>query len=164
MQTSGHHIHLIEDRVNKIEELNIASTVSVESAWNLFVDSESIQKTLTEKLFRYWQFQESPVNLSLEEFKEKFHEDSDKHTFSNKYNHFYEFRDISRFDVKQVIEQQIENIFNDFAEIYTDQNVDFIRQFSGLDMDLKTVESISKKEMPIETFEYDGIKYTIRTK
>ena len=151
---------LIEDRVNKIEELNIASTVSVESAWNLFVDSESIQKTLTEKLFRYWQFQESPENLSLEEFKEKFHEDSDKHTFSNKYNHFYEFRDISRFDVKQVIEQQIKNIFNDFAEIYTDENVDFIRQFSGLDMDLKTVESISKKEMPIETFEYDGVKYT----
>jgi hypothetical protein len=150
----------IEDRVNKIEELNISSTVSVESAWNLFVDSESIQKTLTEKLFRYWQFQETPANISLEQFKEKFHEDSDKHTFSRKYNHFYEFRDISRFDVQLAVEQKIKNIFNDFAEIYTDENVDFIRQFSGLDMDLKTVESISKKEMPIETFEYDGVKYT----
>jgi len=28
-----------------------------------------------------------------------------------------------------------------------------------LDLDLKTVESISKKEIPIESFEYDGIKY-----
>ncbi len=149
----------IEDRVKKIEDLNIASTVSVESAWNLFVDSDSIQKTLTEKLFRYWQFQETPINLSLEEFKEKFHEDSDKHTFDKKYNHFYEFRNISHFEVKQVIERQEENIFKDSAEIYTDENVDFISQFSGLDMDLKTVESISKKEIPINSFEYDGIKY-----
>ncbi|HEY6435816.1 MAG TPA: M48 family metalloprotease, partial [Ignavibacteriaceae bacterium] len=149
----------IEDRVKKIEKLNISSTVSVEPAWNLFVESESVQKTLTEKLFRYWQFQETPVNLSMDQFMEKFHNDSEKHTFSSKYNHFYEYRDISRFDVKQAIEQKIENNFKNFYEIYTDQNVDIIRQFSGLDMDLKTVESISKKEMPIEIFEYDGIKY-----
>ncbi|MDH3269172.1 MAG: M48 family metalloprotease, partial [Ignavibacteria bacterium] len=149
----------IEDRVKKIEQLNIPSTLSVESAWNLFVDLEEIQKTLTEKLFRYWQFQEAPVNHSLEEFKEKYLEDSEKHTFNKKYNHFYEFRDISRFEVKLAIDQNEENIFNDFTEIYTDKNVDFIHQFSGLDMDLKTVESISKKEIPIETFEYDGIKY-----
>ena len=149
----------IEDRVKKLEELNVSSNVSVESAWNLFVDSESVQKTLTEKLFRYWQFQETPVNLSLDQFKEKFHEDSDKHTFNKKYNHFYEFRDISRFEVKDIIDQSYEFSFNNFGEIYTDENVDFIRQFSGLDMDLKIVESISKKEMPIETFEYDGIKY-----
>ena len=149
----------IEDRVKKLEELNISSTVSVESSWNLFVDPESIQKILTEKLFRYWQFQESPVNLSLEEFKEKYLEDSGKHTFNKEYNHFYEFRDISRFEVKDVIDRQEVNSFNDFIEIYTDDNVDFILQFSGLDMDLKTVESISKKEIPIGSFEYDGIKY-----
>ena len=149
----------IEDRVTKIEELNIPSAVSVESAWNLFIDSESVQKTLTEKLFRYSQFQETPTNLLLEEFKEKFHEDSDKHTFDKKYNQLYEFRNLSHFEVKQVIERQEENIFNDFTEIYTEKNVDFILQFSGLDMDLKTVESISKKEIPIDSFEYDGIKY-----
>ena len=149
----------IEDRVTKIEELNIPSAVSVESAWNLFIDSESVQKTLTEKLFRYSQFQETPTNLLLEEFKEKFHEDSDKHTFDKKYNYFYEFRNLSHFEVKQVIERQEENIFNDFTEIYTEKNVDFILQFSGLDMDLQTVESISKKEIPIDSFEYDGIKY-----
>ena len=149
----------IEDRVRRLEELNISSTVSSESAWNLFVDFEAIQKTLTEKLFRYWQFQETPVNLTHEEFKEKYNEDADKHTFSRKYNHFYEFKDISRFDLNLTIDRQGESSFGDFSEIYTDNNVDFIRQFSGLDMDLKKVESISKKEIPIDSFEYDGIKY-----
>jgi Zn-dependent protease with chaperone function len=149
----------IEDRVMKLEELNISSTVSVESAWNLFVDPKSVQKILSEKLFRYWQYQETPVNLSLEEFKERYLEDSDKHTFSKEYNHFYEFRNISHFELKKVFDSKQINGFNDFAEIYTDDNVDFILQFSGLDMDLKTVESISKKEIPIDSFEYDGIKY-----
>ena len=61
--------------------------------------------------------------------------------------------------MKDEIDRQKEISFNDFAEIYIDDNVDFILQFSGLDMDLKTVESISKKEIPIDSFEYDGIKY-----
>jgi hypothetical protein len=149
----------IRDRIKKLEDLKIDSTMSVESAWNLFVNAEDVQKILTEKLFRFWQFQETPVNLTLKRFKKKYNEDADKHTFSKKYNHFYEFKDISRFDLKLAIDRQEENGFNNFSEIYSEKNVDFINQFSGLDLDLKTVESISKKEIPIESFEYDGIKY-----
>ena len=149
----------ISDRIKKLEDLKIDSTISIESAWNLFVNAEDIQKILTEKLFRFWQFPETPVNLTLKGFKKKYNEDADKHTFSKKYNHFYEFKDISRFDLKLAIDRQEENGFNNFSEIYSEKNVDFIHQFSGLDMDLKTVESISKKEIPIDSFEYDGIKY-----
>jgi len=147
------------DRIKKLEDLKIDSTISIESAWNLFVDHENIQKILTEKLFRFWQFPETPVNLTLKGFRKKYNEDADKHTFSKKYNYFYEFKDISRFDLKLAIDRQEENGFNNFSEIYSEKNVDFIHQFSGLDMDLKTVESISKKEIPIDSFEYDGIKY-----
>ena len=150
----------IDDRIKRLDELKIDSIISVESAWKLFVNPEEIQKVLTEKLFRYWQFPEAPVNLSFEEFKKKYNEDAGKHTFSKKYNHFYELRDISRFDLKQAIDRQKESSFNNFSEIYTGKNVDFIHQFSGLDMDLKTVESISKKEIPIDSFEYDGEKYS----
>jgi hypothetical protein len=150
----------IDDRIKRLDELKIDSIISAESAWKLFVNPEEIQKVLTEKLFRYWQFPEAPVNLSFEEFKEKYNEEAGKHTFSRKYNHFYELRDISRFDLKQAIDRQEESSFNNFSEIYTGKNVDFIHQFSGMDMDLKTVESISKKEIPIDSFEYDGEKYS----
>lgn len=150
----------IDDRIKRLDELKIDSIISVDSAWKLFVNPDDIQKVLTEKLFRYWQFPEAPVNLSFEEFKQKYNEDAGKHTFSKKYNHFYELRDISRFDLKQAIDRQKESSFNNFSEIYTGKNVDFIHQFSGLDMDLKTVESISKKEIPIDSFEYDGEKYS----
>lgn len=150
------------DRIKKLEDLKIDSTISIELAWNLFINAEDIQKILTEKLFRFWQFPETPFNLTLKGFKKKYNEDADKHTFSKKYNYFYEFKDISRFDLKPAIDRQEENGFNNFSEIYSEKNVDFILQFSGLDMDLKTVESISKSEWKIESFEYDGVKYQIK--
>ncbi len=152
----------VEDRIKKLEALNIQSTVSHESAWNFFINKEDIQKEVTEKLFRNWQFSESPANLSLEEFIQKYSDEVDKHSFNKKYNYFYDDRGISSFDIKLAIEKMNENSFNDFHEVYSEANVNFIHQFSGLDYDLKTIESISKSEWKIESFEYDGVKYQIK--
>lgn len=147
------------DRVKKLEELNVEAVVSGDSAWKLLSDVENLQKKLTEKLFRNWQYSGTPVILGFETFKEKYSEEANKYKFDKKYNHFYEFRDISVFDVKQAIENSNDKEFKEFVEIYTDENVDFVRQFSGLDRDLKTLESITKKEIAADSFEYDGVKY-----
>ncbi|MDZ7624900.1 MAG: M48 family metalloprotease [Ignavibacteriaceae bacterium] len=152
----------VDDRIKKLEALNIHSTVSHESAWNFFIKKEDIQKEITEKLFRNWQFPESPANLSLEEFIQKYSDELDKHSFNKKYNYFYDNRGISSFDIKLAIEKMNEDSFNDFNEVYSEANVNFIHQFSGLDYDLKTIESISKSEWKIESFEYDGVKYQIK--
>jgi hypothetical protein len=136
----------VDDRIKKLEALNIYSSVSHESAWNYFINIEDVQKEITEKLFRNWQFSDSSINLTLDQFKQKYSEEIGKHSFDKKYNYFYEYRDISSFDIKLVIDKQDENNFNDFNEIYTEENVNFIHQFSGLDSDLKTIESNLKKE------------------
>jgi len=149
----------VDDRIKKLEELNIDSEVSGDSAWNFFINKEDIQKEITAKLFRNWQFSESPANLTIEEFIQKYSDELDKHSFNKKYNYFYDNRSISSFDIKLAIEKVGEDNFNNFSEVYSDANVDFIYQFSGLDYDIKTIESISKKEWKIESFEYDGIRY-----
>jgi Zn-dependent protease with chaperone function len=149
----------IYDRVTRLEELNIHSEISLDSAWNLVTDLEKTQKKLTEKLFRHWNYAEDTVLLSSEEFKEKYDEVAKKYSFSEKYNHFYEYRDISLFDITQTIENKSEDEFKNFNEIYTDANVDLVREFSGLDRDLKTIEAIVKKEFIVENFEYDGVRY-----
>ena len=147
------------DRVKKLEELNVEAEVSGDSAWELFSDVENLQKKLTEKLFRNWHYSDTPVILDFEIFKEKYSEEANKYRFDIKYNHFYEFRDISVFDIKEAVENSGEVDFSNLNEIYTDENVDLVRQFSGLDRDLKTLESITKKEIAAESFEYDGVKY-----
>ena len=149
----------VDDRIRKLESLNIDSVISYGSAWEYFINIEDIQKEITEKLFRNWQFSNSPTSLILEDFVEKYSEDLDNHSFNKKYNSYYDYRGISSFDIKLVVEKLDENNFNNFNELYNEENVNFIHQFSGLDSDLKMIESISKKEWGIDSFEYDGVKY-----
>jgi hypothetical protein len=151
----------IFERVKELELLNIHSEISFETAWNLLIDVEKTQKKLTEKLFRYWNYSEAPALINLDEFKELYKEEAEKYSFSKKYNHFYEFRDISVFDITASAENMTETPFLNFTEIYTDENVDLVRHFSALDRDLKTLESINKKELMVENFEYDGVKYKV---
>jgi len=149
----------VDDRIYKLESLNNDSVISYGSAWEYFINIDEIQKEITEKLFRNWQFSNPPISLSLDEFAKKYSEDLDNHSFNNKYKSFYDYRGISSFDINLAIEKQDENIFNNFNELYNEANVNFIFQFNGLDSDLKMIESISKKEWGIDTFEYDGVKY-----
>jgi hypothetical protein len=149
----------VDDRIKKLEELNIDSVISGDSAWNYFINKEHIQKEITAKLFRNWQFSESPTDLTIEDFIQKYSDEFDKHSFNKKYNYFYDNRGISSFDIKLAIERVSEDNFNNFGEAYSEVNINFIYQFTGLDYDLKTIESISRGEWKIESFEYDGIKY-----
>jgi len=58
-----------------------------------FINKVDIQKEITEKLFRNWQFSESPANLSLEEFIQKYSDELDKHSFNKRGNYFYDNRE-----------------------------------------------------------------------
>ncbi len=149
----------VDDRIKKLEELNIDSVISGDSAWNYFINKEHIQKEITAKLFRNWQFSESPTDLTIEDFIQKYSDEFDKHSFNKKYNYFYDNRGISSFDINLAIKKVREDNFNNFREVYSEANINFIYQFTGLDYDLKTIESISRGEWKIESFEYDGIKY-----
>ena len=147
------------DRVQKLEELNINLEASGESAWTLFTDVENLQKKLTEKLFRYWKYSETPTFLDLDSFTDKYKEDYAKYNFHSMYNHFYELRDISVFDIQNAIESNLETEFQTIDQLYTEENVDLVRQFSGLDRDIKTLEAVERKEILVNSLEYDGVKY-----
>ena len=149
----------IIDRVNKLEELNVESNVSYDSAWNYFVNPEELQREITEKLFRNWQFAEAPVDLSYSEFEKIYMDEINKHSYDKRYSYFYEYRNISRFDLRSVIEDNEIRVFQKFDEIYIDENLNLIYQFTGLTVDIRTIDSIAKGEFKIDIFEYDGKKY-----
>jgi len=149
----------IIDRVNNLEELNIESNVSYDSAWNYFVNPEELQREITEKLFRNWQFAEAPVDLSYSEFEKIYMDEINKHSYDKRYSYFYEYRNISRFDLRSVIEDNEIRVFQKFNEIYIDENLNLIYQFTGLTVDIRTIDSIAKGEFKIDIFEYDGKKY-----
>lgn len=149
----------VEDRIKRLEDLNIESEVSYESAWSYFVNREELQKEITERLFRNWQFAGTPVILTYEDFEQKYMEEIHKGQYDERYSYFYKYRTISNFDLKSLIDDQKIKDFNKFAEIYCEENLNLIYQFTGLTNDIRTLDSISKGEFEIDIFEYDGAKY-----
>lgn len=149
----------ITERINRIERLHIDSTISYESAWNIFVNPEDVQKQITEKLFRNWEFSESPALMDQKEFEVKFLREIQKNKYDERYSHFYQFRSISKFDIKSVLEDESNNIFKNFNELYSENNMKLIFEFTGLTDDIRTIESISRGEIEIDIYEYNGIKY-----
>lgn len=149
----------VEDRVKRLEELNIDSDVSYDSAWKYFINIEELQKEITEKLFRNWQFSETPINLSQSEFEEKYMSEVQKNLYDERYGYFYEYRSISRFEINTIVENQDYDVFKNIEEIFTEQNQDIIYQFTGLTNDMRTLDSICRGEFEIDIYEYDGTKY-----
>ena len=149
---------LISDRVKRLEQLNIDSNVSHESAWNFFMNADDLQKNITEKLFKNWQFSETPVNIEQKDFELRYTADVQKNSYDERYSYFYEYRDISRFDLNELLKSD-ENIVNDFEQLYSENNLKLIFEFTGLTSDIKTIDSISRGEFDIDIYEYDGVKY-----
>jgi hypothetical protein len=149
----------IADRIKRLEELNVKSEISHESAWNYFVSAEDLQKEVTNKLFRNWEFSGPPVNLTLSEFEDKYMSEVKRILYDDRYSYFYEYRSISQFDIKSAIENEDKNIFENFDQIYTEENLDLIYHFTGLTNDIQTIDSIAKGDFKIDLFEYDGKKY-----
>jgi len=118
-----------------------------------------LQKEITERLFKNWQFSDTPVNLSYEDFEQKYMEEVHKSQYDERYSYFYKYRTISNFDLKLTIDDQEINDFKNFDEIYCEENLNLIYQFTGLTNDIRTLDSISKGEIEIDIFEYDGAKY-----
>ena len=121
--------------------------------------SRDLQKEVTDKLFRNWEFSNTPVNLTQSEFEDKYMGEVQKILYDERYSYFYEYRSISRFDIKSAIKNEDKNIFEKFDQIYIEENLDLIYHFTGLTNDIQTIDSIAKGDFKIDLFEYNGTKY-----
>ena len=149
----------IPDRIKRLEEMNIDVTVSSKLAWELIDNREALERNLTNKLFQRFQYSEETTNMDLKEFKERYSKETETFKFDKRYNSFYNTKDISVFDVEKVTETSDGSNLKDIAEIYSPENVEMILEGSGLLNDIKLLESIDRKEIRTDSFEYDSKKY-----
>ena len=149
----------IPDRIKRFEELNINVPISSKLAWELINNRDDLERKLTNKLFQRFQYSEETTNLNLQEFEKRYYLETEKYKFDKRYNSFYNTKNISVFDIKIVAETSDESNFKDISEIYSSANLEMILECSGLLNDIKLLESIDRKEIRTDSFEYDGKKY-----
>ena len=145
-----------EDRVIRLRQLNIQKNADNQPAKFLFKNFEETEEKLTTKLFSNVQYDSEKSNLEFDHFKEEFEANYNKDTFDKIFNNYYDNKNPDKFDIENYSPTN-ENL--SFDELFGKEKIEIAYNLIALQNDKSTIEAISKKELDIKTFDYDGTKY-----
>ena len=145
-----------EDRVIRLRQLNIQKNADNQPAKFLFKNFEETEEKLTTKLFSNVQYDSEKSNLEFDHFKEEFEANYNKDTFDKIFNNYYDNKNPDKFDIENTLPSN-ENL--SFDELYGKEKIEIAYNLIALQNDKSTIEAISKKELDIKTFDYDGTKH-----
>lgn len=148
-----------QDREAHLRGLNVTGDTRHEPAWTLFRNPEALQELLTAKIYETVEKPENVVSFRATEFDEKFHQESHEYSFPEPYNGFYDSREITAMDIRELTTTAGEASKEDFSKIFNADNAGISKKIAYLENDISTVEAIGKKEIHIKTFDFDGEKY-----
>jgi len=147
-----------EDRIAMLEKTGLSSTnLNNEPANLLFSNIEKTQKEITQKIFKDVNYSEKCSTLSFETFQSNFKEDFLKNTFSKVYNGYYDNKNPLFFDIDK-IEQSTKNI--ELEDLFSESKIDDVYTAISLQSDIESIKQISNNIYDVNTFDYDGIKYS----
>ena len=148
-----------DDREAHLRKLNIRTETMTAPAWTIFRNAESLQKQITERIYRDVKFENSPTILDLPSFLTFFSKDVEKYELNKTYKGFFNFRNISCVNLKHLGEPS----HNDNLDtLLNDENLNLPFVIEGLKSDIQNLDSIREGTIPVKTFEFDGKRYKKR--
>jgi len=145
-----------EDRVAKLQQLNIIKNSDNSSARTLFKNIDATEEKLTSKIFSNVQYEKPKSELDLNTFKNEFEKSYNKDTFDKIFNNYYDNKNPNQFDLNSFTAS--ENI-SDFDDLFSKERVELVYTLIALENNKNTISSIADKTFDIKTFDYDGRKY-----
>lgn len=144
-----------EDRVTHLKQLNITAANDTEPAWVIFRDAESVQKQMTDFVYRSSSLKENPVLLDEQAFRYKYKIESALHKYPEIYQGFFNSRAITEINPDH---EQVRDV-NSLAEVLTPETLQLPRKLDVLTNDLQALETIRDKKSGIKTFDFDSQRY-----
>lgn len=146
-----------EDRIAYLESnCEPGDEVSYVPANTLFKDLENTQKELTDLLFKFIEYKETPVNYTLDEFKLAYEKGLEESSFPAVYNGYYDVKNLNYFDFESSVSADVSLKHED---LFSNEKVDFIYVAQALQNDIETLNQVDAKLIPVKTFDYDGKRY-----
>jgi Zn-dependent protease with chaperone function len=150
-----------EQRVAKLKELNQPVKDGNNAiAVDLFTDKEAVQKLVTDRLLIDIKYEAEPVELGFAEFRFEYEQLEQEQSCPAIFKSYYDVRDplytITEEDFKlRPSDQELT-----FEKLISE---DIIADINNLDMaksDKSILESIHNGALEIDSFDYDGVKYS----
>lgn len=146
------------ERVNALRELNIVKNENKENlAVTLLPDKEKLGEELTKLIFYYSSFRKETVVMDNDEFCKDFEKNIITNKFPNEYNTYYDNKNPISFDLEKIIDFELSDTID---TLFEKEKVDIVYNLIALEADKNLLESISKKEIAIKSFQYEGNTYT----
>lgn len=145
-----------EDRVARLQQLNISKQSDNDSARLLFKNIETTEEKLTSKLFSQVQYDHPSSELSFDSFRNEFENNYNKNSFDRIFNGYYDNKNPNTFN--QTLSNPSETNIT-FDDLFSKEKIELVYTLIALENDKEIIKSIADKTYPIKTFDYDGKKY-----
>jgi len=145
------------ERVAALQRLNIVKTeVNNNLAINLFPNAEKDEEELTKQVFYYMAFKKETVKIDFSEFQDRFSKNVSDNRFPDEYNDYYDNKNPTLFDIESITNFNLNESMN---TLFSREKVGLVYSMVSMENDKNILNAISKKEIQIKTFDYDGQKY-----
>lgn len=146
-----------EDRVAKLEATGfIATSIDNTPAMELFSNGDQLQRKLTASIFDPVQYEEEASTITYEIFREEYIGNFTEKSFPKMFAGYYDSKNIEPFDLTSLSPLTDDTQVDD---LYADEKVELVYTSIALQNDLATLIQIRDKQLPTNTFDYDGKKY-----
>ena len=150
-----------EERVDRLSSLNISSQLSSnEPGWRVFKDEASIQRLLTNHLFKGVVYKNEPALSPLDVFVTDFETSFRENSFDSRYNGYYDDHDPIAFEVSWIASDSTPSSHS-FDSLFGSSQTELVYILLGIKGDIETLKHISSNETGLKSFDYDGKKYKI---
>lgn len=151
----------VEDRVEALDKLNsVKPHYSDQPAILLFSNPEKTERRLTNKLFSSVTYQEKPVELELEDFEHEYTENFNNNRFPKIYNGYYDNKNPLDFDIENVASYSDGSSYT-LEKLFNKDRIEQVYELIGLESDKQILSDIVAKKIQLQSFDYDGKKYTV---
>lgn len=145
-----------EERIKRLESTGFSTTNKFDSLANsVFSDISKLQKQISDKLFEAVSYEGEIKEMTSTVFLEEYKKETLANSFPKIYNGYYDAKNPVNFDLNS----DKPNVDTNIDELFSDEKVDLVYTALALQNDIQTLTSISNKELPVKTFDYNGVKY-----
>ena len=151
-----------QDRVARLEELNIEQIVTnAQPAVTLFKAYETLQASLTNELFKTVNYEKEITPLETDEFFHAYSTTYKSSSFDPAYNGYYDHKNIEAFDLYK-IPKEVNSDNNTPNDLYGPAVIDKVYTMISMEGDIRIIKELQEGKSGYKTFDYDGLKYTIK--
>lgn len=146
-----------EERVVALQKLNIVKSENkTNPAITLFSGGESIEEKITNQIFYRAVFRGNAISLNAEEFEKELLTEVENNKFPDEYNEYYDNKNPNIFDLENINDFELDETLN---TLFGKEIVNDVYSLIAVEYDKNILDSISRKEIKLKTFDYEGQKY-----